>query len=178
MQLRRPKPLPTCTDEKGLPVQWSIDGREWEHLFAQSAQEAAKAIDDTKGSNQEAWQHAEQLGIQEESRARAIEYAQWSIASEKAALLCNGDEWQKSKASCGGESCKGSGIMPTLELKSMATKSSELAVEHSIWSLPSCLATAGNDLFSSLWAAIEGCLKATASAVRIDDGKGGTEQRQ
>ena len=63
--------------------------------------------------------------------------------------------------------------MPILELKSMATKSSELAVEHSIWSLPSCLATAGNDLFSSLWAAIEGCLKATASAIRIDDVKGG-----
>ena len=68
--------------------------------------------------------------------------------------------------------------MPTLELKSMATKSSELAVEHSIWALPSNLASAGNDLFSSLWAAIEGCLNATASAIRIDLDKGGSDQRQ
>ena len=66
--------------------------RQWEQLLAQSAQEAVRAIDDTKESNKEAWQHAEQLGIQEESRERAIEYAQWSIACEKAALLGNGDD--------------------------------------------------------------------------------------
>ena len=51
-------------------------------------------------------------------------------------------------------------------------------VEHGIWSLPNKLAAAGNDLYSSLWAAIEGSMKATASAIRIDNQNGSSQQRQ
>ena len=73
---------------------------------------------------------------------------------------------------------KGRGLMPTFEMKSIATKSGDLAIAHSIWGLPSCLASAGNDLFSSLWSAVGGCLSATATVIRNDQEAGDTKQRE
>ena len=178
LQLRKPKPLPTCTDDKGAPTQWHLDQQQWDQLLAHSAQEALEAVDGTKHLNEEVWQHAKQLSIESDARERSIQYAQWSIACEKAALLVNGNDTQKHDALTGERASKGRGTLPKLELKSIATKSGNLAIEHSIWSLPSNLASAGNDLYSSLWAAVEGCLNATASAIRLDQEKGGSDQRQ
>ena len=57
--------------------------------------------------------------------------------------------------------------MPKLELKSLANKSNTLPVEHVIWSMATQEATAGNDLYATLWATIASTLRAAASAVRI-----------
>ena len=113
-------------------MRWSISQNEWEALLADSYSEAEKAIDTSRDDNLEAWNHAENLDIDVESRSMAIKYAQWSIASEKAALLTNGSEEQKYGALYGEKATKGRGVMPKLEMKSLAGKSSDLPVEHTI----------------------------------------------
>ena len=57
-------------------MQWRIDSNQWQQLLDQSAEQAIKAVDGTKEDNLQAWQHAEQLGIVDESRERSIRYAQ------------------------------------------------------------------------------------------------------
>ena len=108
-----------------------------------AAKEAIAAVDDTRSDNEEVWQHARQLNIGDEARERSIQYAQWSIACEKAALLVNGNDTQRQGAWSAEKASKGRGTMPQLELKSIANKSADLIIEHCIWSLPSNLASAG-----------------------------------
>jgi hypothetical protein len=161
-----------------VDVQWHLDEQKWTDLFNQAADEAGKIIENSKKLNPEEWQHAEQLGITETSRHLGILYAQWSIACERAALLVNGDDKQQRGAISGEWSSKGRGVMHTFDLKSMANRSSDLVVEHAIWSLPNNGAKAGNDLYSSLWAAIEGCMRSIASAIRVDTDNDNWEQRE
>ena len=58
--------------------------------------------------------------------------------------------------------------MPILEEKSLANKSSNLKIEHFIWTLPTNEAVAGPDLFSTFWAAISSLFNAAGTATRVD----------
>ena len=140
--------------------------------------DAIKAVDGSMGNNQEVWDHASQLGIRDDSWQSSVWYAQWSLAAERAALMKNGNEAQRQSAVQGMKQFKGRGVMPVLELKSLATKSADLVVEHCIWSLPNNIAKAGNDLYTSMWVTIEACLKSTATAILLDQQNGNTELRQ
>jgi hypothetical protein len=66
------------------------------------------------------------------------------------------------------ESQKGRGQPPVYKWESLAVKSSELPVEHFIWSQPQPIARAGSDLFSTLWVTIAGALRSIATARRLD----------
>ena len=125
LQIRRPKPLPSTTDEKGVEVQWHLDEQQWTTLFDQAAGEARKVIESSRKHNPEEWQHAEQLGITDTSSDLGIKYAQWSIACERAALLINGSTKQQEGAISGEWASKGRGVMHTLDLKNIANRSSD-----------------------------------------------------
>ena len=91
----------------------------------------------------------------------SVKYAQWSIAAEEAAIESNPQPKQSDKQ-------KGRGQPPVYTCETLASKSSELFIEHHIWSQASPIARAGSDLFSTLWATVAGALRTTASARRLD----------
>ena len=63
-------------------------------------------------------------------------------------------------------------MQPSYKWETLASKSSNLPIEHVIWSLPKPLARAGSDLFSTLWTAIAGALRALTRARRLDEQHG------
>lgn len=63
---------------------------------------------------------------------------------------------------------KGRAQPPVYKWDSLAGKSSDLSVEHFIWSQPQPIAIAGSDLFSTLWMAVAGALRSIASARMLD----------
>ena len=159
-------PLPYAKDEYGKANPWTTTEEEWQHELRESRTKAEKAIDSTRDDASGTWQHAKSFGNTEQTRAISILYAQWSMAVE-ATVIAKGNDGRKSNKQ------RGRGLQPTYRWETLANRSSSLPIEHVIWSLPKPIARAGSDLFSTLWTAIAGALRAIASAKRLDDNQGG-----
>ena len=108
------------------------------------------------------------LGIDEIAIQKSIQYKQWSIATERAQLLANGSENDIEGMYKSNNPMFGRGSMPSFAMKPLHEISSTKVVEHQAWQMPSNLAMAGNDLFSTLWATIAGLLRYIAKSVRLD----------
>ena len=126
-QLLKPKPLPYQVDNKNANLCWNISACEWQDSYSSFYDKASDQFvrdSDPHG----VWAHADSLGITEVSRQRAVRYAQWSMAVEAAII-------SQSDTPC-GDSHLGRGQLPILEEKSLANKSSNLKIEHFIWTFP------------------------------------------
>ena len=163
--LSKPAPLPYAKNDNGLSLPWCTTAEEWNEKLRQCKGRAEAAIDNTRDDDSGTWQHASSLGITEEARKLSIWYAQWSMAVEDTIIEQSQDgKHHKDK--------RGRGMQPSYKWETLASKSSNLPIEHIIWSLPKPLARAGSDLFSTLWTAIAGALRAIASAIRLDEQQG------
>ena len=152
--ISKPAPLTYDKDEKGKPLPWTTTADDWINKLLHCKEQAEKAIDSTRDDDNGTWQHANSIGAAEQIRNISIRYAQWSMAIEETVIGKSMDKKHSNKQ-------RGRGLQP-----------SNLPIEHVIWSLPKPLARAGSDLFSTLWIAIAGALRAIASARRLDDSKG------
>ena len=78
-------------DDDGKTMPWQIDEEDWHTKLKDCEKNAVKAVDDTRGDDSGAWQHAGSTGATEKVRQLSIRYAQWSIASETAIAENNPD---------------------------------------------------------------------------------------
>ena len=71
---------------------------------------------------------------------------------------------------------KGRGVPAKYKWTTLANRSSNQPIEHLVWSLPSSIARARLDLYSTLGAAIAGAIRSIASARRHDASTGDATQ--
>lgn len=170
--LARPAGVPYAKDDKGKPTPWSINETGWETKLLNTRNRAEKAIDATNNDDSGTCQHTASSGPTDLVRNFSVRYAQWSMAAEESALEAALEAKPEAPQS---DKQKGRGLLPTYDWVSLANKSSDLTVEHHIWSQPQPIARAGSDLYSTLWAAISGAMRSIASAKRLDDSDSLTE---
>jgi hypothetical protein len=148
-QLRAPKKLPFVRDEKGKLQQWSIDEAEWKAYHVEAEEEAQWHMQAVRHSQEEQAKLVRRIGVEEEALELGKEYAQWSIAAERACTA----------ALTGmptGKGGLGRGVMPKVEFKDHFDKSSNKQSEHMQWGLKPEYAVTGGDLYTTFWATIRG----------------------
>lgn len=164
----KPLPLPDNFDDEGKKCQWDCKEEQWQSLLADAHLETKETIACELKKDPESYEHAKSLGIDEIAIQKSIQYKQWSIATEKAQLLANGNEDDIKGMNKSNNPMLGRGSMPSFAMKPLHEISSTKIVEHQAWLMPSNIAMAGNDLFSNLWATIAGLLRYIAKSVRVD----------
>lgn len=73
-------------------MEWHIDPAKSEEPLEEAKEEAIRTLSQGANTCPESWEHVGELRILENSRDRAILYAQWSLATERACILANGTD--------------------------------------------------------------------------------------
>ena len=113
--------------DKGKASPWIADSIEWINKLEDKKAQATNTIDGAWNDSTGTWQHAASIGATDTVTEVSIKYAQWSMANEEAILETNPEADRKPKQLGRGQPAK-------YKWETIANHSSDLPVEHLVWS--------------------------------------------
>ena len=113
----KPSKLLDKLDDKGHPTQWECSNELWNKLFIEARQLSVDIIQKSMSTCPEMTAQANCLDIAHTATVRAIEYTQWSIATERACIISNGDEDQIAQSNADKCNMLGRGRPPVYRMR-------------------------------------------------------------